>query len=232
MLTEHTWIFTMISPDYQYESADTRAGGKALSAQYRRNKNCALVEFKLNKVAAVEVFSPDVGTNAMIEMKGDPETKGDVGVYILGNFCRLDGHLENYSATALAGMLQLVGFEEIRKLCLIACHAAAEAKGNVNKASFLDLLCKELLPLTPMIAGWDSYVDVMAPGTDRFKSSTQQFTDQEKQSNTGSKIASAGSTHVNDYVKTNKMARGHKRAVQWQGNKMVPVLLDGGWSDK
>jgi hypothetical protein len=222
----------LITPGFPEESADTRAGGLALFEKYKRNKNCALVELELDKDEYVGGFDETVGKNRLVEQKGEPDTAGDVGVYVLGNFSRLDGHLEKYSAEALAEMVKWLGFSEIRKLCLVACRAAEQPREKVNQGSFLEKFCRGLLPLQPMIAGWDSYVEVMAPSVKRSKTATEEFSEEEKTQRMGSKIASAGSTHKNDYVKSNEQARSHKKVIQWREGEIVPVLLNEGWSDK
>ncbi|MFC6486403.1 hypothetical protein [Nitratireductor sp. GCM10026969] len=98
-----------------------------------------------------------------------------VGIYLVGNYDREDLVLETMMVEPVARMIKSMGLPKIDKLCLIACAAARvgvkskenkkfpKHSQNANEKCFIYNLCQNLAPLTPMIAGWDGYVEVSTP---------------------------------------------------------------------
>lgn len=236
MKTEFTYIITIVDKSgLPEELADTRKCGLALFEKYKRNANCILIETKLRFDGPPK--------QKLVARQGQIGVAGDVGVYIIGNYYKALGTLESLLPAALARMLKEMEFESIRKICLVACNTAAVPKQNSGEQPFLHKFCEELAKsdpppsLRPMIAGWESYVDIAVPGTVRRKVGTQTaFSDGELKEHSGGKMIQYqhkpdlygfAKLHSNENAKL-------KHVVQFKHGSVAPVdlLQPGGWSDK
>ena len=136
-----------------------------------------------------------VPKEALVAYTFEPEeieatSKERVGVYLIGNLDREDFVLEALWIDPIVGLLKdKLEFSKIDKLCLIACGAARRGVSskdnklpndvntrtdtktqNANEKCYLYQLCKALAagpkPLTPMIAGWDGFVEIAGADKD------------------------------------------------------------------
>jgi hypothetical protein len=138
-----------------------------------------------------------------------------IGIYLIGNYSREDEVLESMMVEPVAFLIKNLELPKIDKLCLVACGAARvgtstkdnkkylTANQNANEKCFIYNLCQHLHPLTPMIAGWDGYVEVS--------------TSSHPHGATGSKFTQQGV---------------QKRVIQFKGGKPEWQLKNAGWSDK
>ena len=90
----------------------------------------------------------------------------DVGVYVVSHGA--GNNVGGLAAAQLADLIKRLGFRAIRKLCLVACSAGkslgdAEGVQSEINQSYIGKLCRELHPLTPMVAGYTGFITVANP---------------------------------------------------------------------
>lgn len=115
-----------------------------------------------------EVISKSSTLSEMSQMirkdtDADQNITGGVGLYIVshGSGSRIGG----ITGQQMADLIDILGFGQIRKICLVACNVAGEGR------AFAQDFCLALKPrLTPMVAAWSGFITVATGSETIYKS--------------------------------------------------------------
>jgi hypothetical protein len=151
----------------------------------------------------------------------------DIGVYIVahGSSARVAG----LTSDQLAELLLTFGFENIRKLSIVACRAGVGAE--ISGDSYLRQFCKNLAErgkLTPKIAAYTSFVTVSYPGMTSSSSQLKTVLQDTARLGKGKKIIqpkSGGFRFASDAVSKPKVI------IQYQSGNIVQ-LGEYQWTDR
>lgn len=105
---------------------------------------------------------------ARIPVNKAPVKNGLVGMYLVSEFYlkmqSLDGHTAKSVANLIKGLTPSLNY-----LNLIACGASKTFKTKSIERNFTAELCKELIPLNPVVSGYTDYIDVLFQGAKRWE---------------------------------------------------------------
>lgn len=234
MKTAELYILLITPANLDKETeTDTLACGQALWNKYKRDTPGRVIRVipKRGTKVQEETFTKHLVTYQFpFAEQGDiTGTNPDTGVYVVGNCSYTSGTLEHLTPAFLAGIIKDCGPKQIRKLSLVACNSMRVPQDK--RASYAELLAQELAkspgPLTPMVAGWDKYVEVIVSGIPRLRETAKEGVF-EQDGNVGRKIVGV-SSNKRDFAKNHPES---KKVLQWSASEGKVLPVDKGWSDK
>lgn len=248
------FVISILSDD-PGSNKDTLACASALAEKSKlKCKNITLVE--ISYPDDFNMFNPidsDTKLKSSLASKITNEsltmtTGADmVGAYVLGNFYRKAYVLEALLTPVVAKAVKSVVGDRLDKLCLVACGVSRHGKttkdnntfppGNDTQNSgercFIYDLCVELqkLNLTPIMAGWDDYVEVAyaSRGNEGAIASVPGYAEVQ---NSGKKVVTVGETTAFASTLSAELRNQHKRVIKFVQGRPTWQLQMAGWSQK
>lgn len=254
MRVAQLFIISILSDDPD-TNKDTRACAAALMEKSKlKCKNIALVEVSypdsfnmMNPVSSdshLKTATVDKITNESLTMTTGADM---IGAYLLGNFYRTAFVLEALATPSLAKAVRSAVGERLDKLCLVACSVSRHGKStgdnktfppgndtqNSGQKCFIYDLCVRLqeLGLTPIMAGWDDYVEVAYTGREN-KGAIATVPGHAEAQNSGKKVVTVEGTTAFASTLPTELRNQHKRVIGFVQGRPTWQLQMAGWSQK
>jgi hypothetical protein len=178
---------------------------------------------------------PDLGTFTLAEPAGGDVGKGEgTGLYVVGHSVlplvgeqKFAGIGAEPAAGIVAKFLKERDVADLRKLCLVACNAAA---GKHGEKSFLENFAVALYTegFRPKLAGWTTWVSILQPQMPLPSGRNLYVYDPETEAHRKVEKESFGEYRGRKAVNTDKRVVVSNNAARAEAKRFVWVKEDGG----